>query len=83
MGCVACINKIDKALRQVGDQVVSAKSMLKDSGGEARVQIVANSNSEIQSLVASLMTSVSEAGFFGSTVVSIQMNPNKQVEQSE
>jgi copper chaperone CopZ len=83
MGCVACINKIDKALRQVGDQVVSAKSMLKDSGGEARVQIVANSNSEIQSLVASLMTSVSEAGFFGSTVDSIQMNPNTHVEESE
>ena len=83
MGCVACINKIDKALRQVGDQVVTAKSKLKESGGEARVQIVANSNSEIQSLVASLINSVNDAGFFGSSVDSIQMNPSTHAKQSE
>ena len=76
MGCVACINKIDQALGEVGEQVLTAKSQLKESGGETHVQIVANSHSEIHALAASLSNVVSKAGFFGSTIQSVQMKQN-------
>jgi len=80
MGCVACINKIDKALRQVGDQVLTAKSTLHEasSGGQAHVQIAANSHSEIHATVASLTDAVNKAGFFGSTVESVKIENNKK-----
>jgi len=78
MGCVACINKIDKALSQVGDQVISAKSTLHEiSGGQAQVKIAADSHSEVHATVASLTNAVDKAGFFGSKVESVEVHATK------
>jgi len=75
MGCVACVNSVNKALNEL-DQVVTAKSSLKDSGGQAEVKIAANTQAEVDAIVASLTNAVNEAGFFGSTVESVQVQTN-------
>ena len=75
MGCVACVNSVDKALNQL-NQVVTAKSSLKDSGGQAEVKIAADTQAEVDAIVASLTHAVNEAGFFGSTVESVQVQTN-------
>ena len=67
MGCVACINKIDTALRNAGQsRVVQASSSLNPlgaKGGYAKVKILAETRQEIDSLTQSLIRSVEEAGF--------------------
>lgn len=76
MGCVACVSKIDKALNKV-DRVLTAKSSLADSGGQAEVQITADTQAEVDAIVASLTDAVSEAGFSGSSVESVQVQNTK------
>jgi len=67
MGCVACINKIDAALRNVApDRVVEAEAALNPlgaKGGQAKVRVMATSRDEIDQLLESLVLSVEKAGF--------------------
>lgn len=75
MGCVSCINKIDSTLKKM-KHVLSSNSWLNESGGQAQVQITANSQEEMDSTAASLTMAIQAAGFPDSAVVSVEMKPS-------
>jgi copper chaperone CopZ len=65
MGCVACINSIDQAIRQTNG-VESASSSLNPlgmKGGQAEVRLTGNTEEEIYDIVRSLTAAVEKAGF--------------------
>jgi hypothetical protein len=67
MGCVACINKIDSALRNAIDpgRVLNASSSLSDDGkgGCATLELLCTSKEEIGGVVHLLEEAISRAGF--------------------
>jgi len=74
MGCVACINTIDRHLRQTNGVVEAASSLnpLGLKGGQATVRLRANSQKEIDEMVATVTQSVEEAGFKECQVLSVR-----------
>mmetsp|Transcript_17093 Transcript_17093/g.25893 ORF Transcript_17093/g.25893 Transcript_17093/m.25893 type:complete len:325 (+) Transcript_17093:126-1100(+) len=63
MGCVACINKINKTLRQ-NPTVSDTKAWLnEEKGGSALVQYSVNSNVDAKRIAESLSEAVKAAGF--------------------
>jgi copper chaperone CopZ len=79
MGCVACISKIDAALRQAAPgRVVEATSFLNPlgaKGGQASIQLEAvQSPVEMDQILESLIKSVQAAGFDPCGVESIKIN---------
>jgi copper chaperone CopZ len=78
MGCVACINKIDSSLRNCApNQIVEASSWLqKDKkGGNARLEVFAESEEELQMLSNTVVKTIDDAGFEGSVVTDLQVFP--------
>jgi len=62
MGCVACINKINNALRQ-NLAVLDSEAWLEDTGGRARIQYKVERKSEAEPMTQSLVQAVQAAGF--------------------
>ena len=62
MGCVACINKINKSLQGFAN-VIGSEAWLVDSGGKALVQYVVASEAEVKDVAIQLAHVVREAGF--------------------
>lgn len=64
MGCVACINKIDRVLR-ISDTIIEASSWLNEDskGGKARVAFRYPNEKMKRSIVADIMDSIKDAGF--------------------
>jgi copper chaperone CopZ len=78
MGCVACINSIDTALRQIS-RVQFAASSLKPfgaKGGQAEVRIAADTQKEVDAIVESLTAVVAQVGFPGGAVESVRVKQN-------
>jgi copper chaperone CopZ len=69
MGCVACINKINSAIRSVtagSDRIIQSSSQLNDNdtkGGEAIVEFICVSDSEHDTIIQEIQNSISNAGF--------------------
>ena len=80
MGCVACINSIDKALqRHEGVHYASASLHEQKKGGMAAVQVVGASATQIQERVEELCSVVEQAGFGGCVVKNVATSPLKLV----
>ena len=77
MGCVACINSIDKALQRqvVGVRHASASLHAHKKGGMATVQVVGASETQVQERIEELCRAVEGAGFGGCTVKDITTSP--------
>lgn len=75
MGCVACINSIDHAIRQAnGVESVSASlNPLGMKGGQAEVRLKGNTEEEIYGIVRSLTAAVEKAGFPDTTADNVQI----------
>lgn len=75
MGCVGCVKSVDNALRQVPGVAVAASALTGGgvAGGHSHVQIAADSETEVAAIVELLKTAVSDAGFFGGSVESVQI----------
>ena len=82
MGCVACINKIEGRLRQCSSlmdiNIVSATSWLENDrkGGSARVEVIANSQKELEDVSRMVVETIEGAGFEGSTISHLQILSN-------
>jgi len=69
MGCVACIHKIDGALRKSSSNVIESSSWLNEGvgagakGGKASVSFQYANEEHRESLVNDIISSVTEAGF--------------------
>jgi copper chaperone CopZ len=79
MGCVACVKSVNNALRRLPG-VEQAASSLNDNrnGGQAQVRIAADSENDVNAVVATLQAAVADAGFFGSEIDSVHVLPNPQ-----
>lgn len=76
MGCVACINTIDRSLLST-TSVVDAFSALKPlgtKGGQATVRLRVDSEDEIEKQIAALVSAVERAGFDQTSVISLRKN---------
>ena len=77
MGCVACINKIESKLRQCDstDKIVSATSWLENDrkGGSAKVDVIVDSEEELDEVKRMVVTTIESAGFEGSTISNLQI----------
>lgn len=73
MGCVACINKIDGAIRQSApSQIVDAKSWLdpnKPKGGGATIQCAVDSMGELNDVRDSILSTIERSGFSDSVIL--------------
>lgn len=80
MGCVACINGIDAALRQVSGVQYAASSLnpLGAKGGQAEVRIAADTEEEVDAVVESLAAVVARVGFPGGVVESVRVKQNRE-----
>jgi hypothetical protein len=72
MGCVACINKIDKVLRQTSpEKILHASSWLdpeREKGGRARVRCAVHTQDELNDILSSILGSIEEVGFSGPVI---------------
>ncbi|GKY93149.1 hypothetical protein MPSEU_000282900 [Mayamaea pseudoterrestris] len=73
MGCVACINSIDTALkRQAGVRHASASLYMDKKGGKAAVQVEGVSENELKERIDDLCNVVGKAGFGGCVVKAVE-----------
>lgn len=65
MGCVACVNKIDSAIRNCSfsENITQEKSWLKDEGGMAEVLVQTENREELDKMAAELQQAIGVAGF--------------------
>jgi hypothetical protein len=82
MGCVACVNKIDSSLRQCAPQnIQSARTWLdpeQPKGGKTQVNLTFNSEEEMHALKERILLTLEEAGFGGSSVVSVESSGSEE-----
>lgn len=74
MGCVACINSIDSALKQTPGviEVSSSLNPLGMKGGQAMVRVQATSSRELDHRLSELCQAVRQTGFEDCSIASVQ-----------
>lgn len=72
MGCVACINKIDRTLKHSDHNIIEASSWLNEDtkGGKAKVVVRYNDEQNLDKIVNDIVSCIEDAGFTATAVIS-------------